>query len=151
MRGPNVFYEYWGNEEATREALRDGWYRTGDIGLRDADGYFFVHDRKKNLIISGGENVYPAEVEAVLERHPAVAEAGVHGIADAEWGQVVAAVLVARDTPPSDDDFTAWCAANLGGHRRPRRWRWVRALPCTATGKLQRQLLAQWPDDQRQD
>ena len=68
VRGPNVFFEYWGNEAATREALRDGWYRTGDIGRRDADGYFFVHDRKKNMIISGGENIYPAEVERVLRR-----------------------------------------------------------------------------------
>ena len=72
VRGPNVFYEYWGNEAATREALHDGWYRTGDIGLRDADGYFWVHDRKKNLIISGGENIYPAEVERVLLEHPDV-------------------------------------------------------------------------------
>ena len=70
VRGPNVFFEYWGNEAATREALRDGWYRTGDIGRRDADGYFFVHDRKKNMIISGGENIYPAEVERVLHAKP---------------------------------------------------------------------------------
>ena len=66
VRGPNVFFEYWGNAAATREALRDGWYHTGDIGARDADGYFYIHDRKKNMIISGGENIYPAEVERVL-------------------------------------------------------------------------------------
>jgi acyl-CoA synthetase (AMP-forming)/AMP-acid ligase II len=69
----------------------------------------------------------------------------VHGLADDEWGQVVAALLVARGTPPGDDDFAAWCAANLPAHRRPRRWRWVDALPRTATGKLQRQRLAAWP------
>jgi len=71
---PTCSIEYWGNEEATREALHDGWYRTGDIGRRDADGYFWVHDRKKNLIISGGENIYPAEVERVLLEHPDVSE-----------------------------------------------------------------------------
>ena len=87
VRGPNVFYEYWGNQEATREALRDGWYRTGDIGLRDSDGYFFVHDRKKNLIISGGENVYPAEVERVLLEHPDVVECGVIGRPDRQVGR----------------------------------------------------------------
>ncbi len=75
VRGPNVFFEYWGNAAATAETLRDGWYRTGDIGMRDADGYFFIHDRKKNMIISGGENIYPAEVERVLLEHPDVAEA----------------------------------------------------------------------------
>ncbi len=68
MRGPNVFFEYWGNAAATGEALRDGWYHSGDIGTRDADGYFIIHDRKKNMIISGGENIYPAEVERVLHR-----------------------------------------------------------------------------------
>ena len=87
VRGPNVFCEYWGNEEATREALHDGWYRTGDIGLRDADGYFWVHDRKKNLIISGGENIYPAEVERVLLEHPDVVECGVIGRPDATMGR----------------------------------------------------------------
>ena len=68
VRGPNVFVEYWGNAEATAEALREGWYHSGDIGTRDADGHFFIHDRKKNMIISGGENIYPAEVERVLGR-----------------------------------------------------------------------------------
>ena len=96
MRGPNVFCEYWGNEEATREALRDGWYRTGDIGHRDADGYFWVHDRKKNLIISGGENVYPAEVERVLLEHPDVSECGVIGRPDPRWDEVPVAYVIRR-------------------------------------------------------
>ena len=96
VRGPNVFYEYWGNQQATREALHDGWYRTGDIGLRDADGYFFVHDRKKNLIISGGENVYPAEVERVLLEHPDVVECGVIGRPDVRWDEVPVAYVIRR-------------------------------------------------------
>lgn len=143
IRGPGLFSGYE-EDGVLREPLAAGaWFATGDLGRVD-DGWLTVHGRRSDLIISGGENVYPAEVEAALERHPAVAEAGVHGVADAEWGQVVTALLVARCTPPSDSDFTAWCAANLGGHQRPRRWRWVRALPRTATGKLQRHLLAQW-------
>ena len=96
VRGPNVFFEYWGNAAATREALRDGWYRTGDIGRRDADGYFFVHDRKKNMIISGGENIYPAEVERVLLQHPDVADCGVIGRPDPRWDEVPVAYVIPR-------------------------------------------------------
>ena len=93
---PTCSDEYWGNEEATREALHDGWYRTGDIGLCDADGYFRVHDRKKNLIISGGENVYPAEVERVLLEHPDVVECGVIGRPDRRWDEVPVAYVIRR-------------------------------------------------------
>ena len=96
VRGPNVFFEYWGNAEATSEALHDGWYRTGDIGRRDADGYFWVHDRKKNLIISGGENIYPAEVERVLLEHPDVGECGVIGRPDPRWDEVPVAYVIRR-------------------------------------------------------
>ena len=96
VRGPNVFFEYWGNAEATREALHDGWYRTGDIGRRDKDGYFWVHDRKKNLIISGGENIYPAEVERVLLEHPDVVECGVIGRPDPKWDEVPVAYVIRR-------------------------------------------------------
>ncbi len=100
VRGPNVFYEYWGNEAATREALHDGWYRTGDIGLRDTDGYFWIHDRKKNLIISGGENIYPAEVERVLLEHPDVIECGVIGRLDPRWDEVPVAYVIKRAGSP---------------------------------------------------
>src|SRR6202166_17262 len=96
VRGPNVFCEYWGNEQATREALHDGWYRTGDIGLRDADGRFWVHDRKKNLIISGGENIYPAEGERVMVEPPDVAECGVIGRPDPRWDEVPVAYVIRR-------------------------------------------------------
>ena len=96
VRGPNVFCEYWGNAEATGKALHDGWYRTGDIGWRDADGYFYVHDRKKNMIISGGENIYPAEVERVLLEHPDVSECGVIGRPDPRWDEVPVAYVIRR-------------------------------------------------------
>ena len=114
VRGPNVFFEYWGNAQATAEALREGWYHSGDIGTRDADGHFFIHDRKKNLIISGGENIYPAEVERVLHAHPAVAEAAVIGRPDARWQEVPVAYLVPR----------------AGRHRQRRRDRGI--LPAAA-------------------
>src|SRR5207248_4690104 len=96
VRGPNVLTEYWGNKAATAEALRDGWFWTGDIAVRDADGYFTIHDRKKNMIVSGGENVYPAEVERALLDHAAVAEAAVIGVPDARWQEVPLAFVVLR-------------------------------------------------------
>src|SRR6476620_5380276 len=96
VRGPSVFFEYWGNEAATREALRNGWYHTGDIGTRDADGYFYVHDRQNNMIISGGENVHPSKNECVLHEHPAVAEAAVIGGPDAKAQDVPLGSVVTR-------------------------------------------------------
>ncbi len=142
LRGPSLFSGYEHGRTLSEPLPADGWFSTGDLGECDAAGYLTVHGRRSDLILSGGENVYPAEVEAQLERHPQIAEAGVYGIADVEWGQVVAAVLVARGEPPGDDDVAAWLASNLAGFKRPRRWRWAATLPRTATGKLQRQRLA---------
>ena len=96
MRGPNVFFEYWGNAAATGEALRDGWYHSGDIGTRDADGYFFIHDRKKNMIISGGENIYPAEIERVLHEHPGGRRGCRDRLSRRRWQEVPVAYVVAR-------------------------------------------------------
>jgi acyl-CoA synthetase (AMP-forming)/AMP-acid ligase II len=141
MRGPALFSGYERDGAVVEPLPADGWFATGDLGALDAEGFLTVHGRRTDLIVSGGENVYPAEVEAALERHPQVAEAGVHGVADAEWGQVVSAVLVPRGAPPGDEEFAAWCAANLAAFKRPRRWRWAEGLPRTATGKLQRHLL----------
>ena len=142
VRGPALFSGY--EEQGTvREPLApNGWFNTGDLGEQDADGFLTVHGRRTDLIISGGENIYPAEIEATLERHPAIAEAGVFGLPDAEWGHVVAVVLVAHGEPLKEADFTAWCAVNFANFKRPRHWRWASALPRTATGKLQRHLLA---------
>jgi fatty-acyl-CoA synthase len=144
VRGPNVFYEYWGNEEATREALHDGWYRTGDIGRRDADGYFWVHDRKKNLIISGGENIYPAEVERVLLEHPDVAECGVIGRADARWDEVPIAYVIRRKGCMVDAaGLQAHIQSQLARFKVPREIVFVEDLPRTALGKVQHFLLKQ--------
>jgi fatty-acyl-CoA synthase len=142
VRGPNVFFEYWGNETATSEALRDGWYFSGDIGTRDADGYFTIHDRKKNMIISGGENVYPAEVERVLHEHPAVAEAAVIGRADPKWQEVPVAYVVRRaESHTSADAILRYVEAQIARFKVPREVVFVDALPRNALGKVQHFLL----------
>src|SRR5882672_439435 len=144
VRGPNVFYEYWGNEEATRQALHEGWYRTGDIGRRDADGYFWVHDRKKNLIISGGENVYPAEVERVLLEHPEVAECGVIGSPDPRWDEVPVAYVIKRAGCLVDaEGLRAHVEIQLARFKVPREIVFVDDLPRTALGKVQHFMLKQ--------
>jgi fatty-acyl-CoA synthase len=144
VRGPNVFYEYWGNEEATREALHDGWYRTGDIGRRDADGYFWVHDRKKNLIISGGENIYPAEVERVLLEHPDVVECAVIGRPDPRWDEVPVAYVIRRSGHTIEaEDLRAHVLTQLARFKVPRDIVFVDDLPRTALGKVQHFMLRQ--------
>jgi fatty-acyl-CoA synthase len=138
VRGPNVFFEYWANETATREALHDGWYRTGDIGHRDADGYFWVHDRKKNMIISGGENIYPAEVERVLLEHPDVADCGVIGRPDAKWDEVPVAYVIPRAGCVADAEaLKAHVSMQLARFKVPREFVFVDDLPRTALGKVQ--------------
>jgi fatty-acyl-CoA synthase len=138
VRGPNVFFEYWGNGAATSEALHDGWYRTGDIGTRDADGYFWVHDRKKNMIISGGENVYPAEVERVLLEHPDVADVGVIGVPDPKWQEVpVAHVVLRAGCSVTAEALKAHVLTQLARYKQPRDIVFVTDLPRTALGKVQ--------------
>jgi fatty-acyl-CoA synthase len=144
VRGPNVFCEYWGNPEATSEALRDGWYRTGDIGRRDADGYFWVHDRKKNLIISGGENIYPAEVERVLLEHPDVVECGVIGRPDPKWDEVPVAYVIRRaGCTVEAEGLKAHVLTQLARFKVPRDIVFVDDLPRTALGKVQHFMLRQ--------
>jgi fatty-acyl-CoA synthase len=144
VRGPNVFCEYWSNEEATREALHDGWFRTGDIGRRDADGYFWVHDRKKNLIISGGENIYPAEVERVLSEHPDVSECGVIGRPDRRWDEVPVAYVIRRSGCSVDaEGLKVHVQAQLARFKVPRDIVFVDDLPRTALGKVQHFMLRQ--------
>jgi fatty-acyl-CoA synthase len=144
VRGLNVFTEYWRNEQATREALHDGWYRTGDIGRRDTDGYFWVHDRKKNLIISGGENIYPAEVERVLLEHPDIIECGVIGRPDPRWDEVPVAYVIRRaGCSVEADHLKAHVATQLARFKVPREFVFVDDLPRTALGKVQHFVLRQ--------
>jgi len=138
VRGPQVFFEYWGNAAATTETLRDGWYHSGDIGTRDADGHFFIHDRKKNMIISGGENIYPAEVERVLVAHADVAEAAVIGRADPKWQEVPVAYVVRRAGASCDGRaLEAHLLRELARFKVPRDYVFVDGLPRNAMGKVQ--------------
>jgi fatty-acyl-CoA synthase len=142
VRGPNVFFEYWGNAAATAETLREGWYHSGDIGVRDTDGHFFIHDRKKNMIISGGENIYPAEVERVLIAHPDVAEAAVIGRADPKWQEVPAAYVVRRAGCTVDARaLETHLLSQLARFKVPRDYVFVDALPRNAMGKVQHFIL----------
>jgi fatty-acyl-CoA synthase len=150
VRGPNVFFEYWGNAEATREALHDGWYRTGDIGLRDSDGYFWVHERKKNLIISGGENIYPAEVERVLLEHSGVAECGVIGRPDPRWDEVPVAYVIRRaGCDVEAEELKTHVLTQLARFKVPRAFVFVDDLPRTALGKVQHSVLRQMDENQQ--
>ncbi|MCE9671311.1 o-succinylbenzoate--CoA ligase [Myxococcus stipitatus] len=143
VRGPTVMAGYWRRPEATREALRDGWLHTKDLGVLDERGRLTVLSRRTDLIVRGGENVYPAEIEAVLVDHPAIAEAAVVGIPDARWGEVPVAFLVPRagHAPPDGETLTAWCRRCLAGFKQPARFIWREALPRNAMGKLERQVL----------
>jgi o-succinylbenzoate---CoA ligase len=146
VRGPMVTAGYHNNAEATAAAFQGGWFHTGDLGRLDEEGFLYVLDRRNDLIISGGENIYPAEVEAALLAHPAVAEAGVIGIPDAQWGQVpVAFVVPGRpelvEGQPTGDELLAFMRERLASYKVPRRIIFVEALPRTAAGKLRRNLL----------
>jgi fatty-acyl-CoA synthase len=138
VRGPNVFFEYWGNAAATAETLREGWYHSGDIGTRDADGHFFIHDRKKNMIISGGENIYPAEIERALIGHAEVAEAAVIGRADPKWQEVPVAYVARRAGSAIDARaLEGYLLGQLARFKVPREYVFIDALPRNAMGKVQ--------------
>lgn len=141
IRGPNVMQGYWKRPEATAEALRDGWLHTGDLGRVDEDGYFWVLGRKKEMIIRGGENVYPKEIEDVLFTHPAIADAAVVGEPDAKWGERVVAHVVARGAP-DPEALIDFCRERLARFKCPERIVFHEALPKTPTGKVQKHLLA---------
>lgn len=135
LRGPNVFAGYWERPEATAESFADGWFRTGDVGAIDPDGYVRIVGRAKDLIISGGYNVYPREVEDVLRRHPSVGDVAVVGVADPEWGEAVVAVIEGGD-PAADGALRELAAAELAPYKRPKRIVHVDALPRNALGKV---------------
>ena len=141
--GPLVMKGYWNKPAETAEAFRGGWFHSGDLVRQDEEGYIYVVDRKKDMIISGGENIYSAEVENVLAGHPKIAEAAVIGIPDPTWGETPLAVIVARDPadPPTDEDVEAHCRAHLAAYKRPRRIEIVEALPRNASGKVLKNIL----------
>ena len=143
IKGPSVSPGYWNQPELTAKAFVDGWFKTGDVARRDADGFTFIVDRAKDMFISGGENVYPAEVEAVLAQLPEVAQAAVIGVPDQRWGEVGKAFIVAASgTEVSTTTVLAHCAAQLAKFKVPASVEIVTALPVTGSGKVQKHLLA---------
>jgi acyl-CoA synthetase (AMP-forming)/AMP-acid ligase II len=137
VRGPCMMLGYWKQPEATNHALREGWMHTGDMGMLDQDGYLYVVDRKKDMIISGGENVYSTEVEAVLYQHPDILEAAVIGVPDPTWGETVKAVVVMKTGQRvSADEVRSFCRRRIAGYKVPRTVDFVDGLPKTASGKI---------------
>ncbi len=144
LRGDVVMKGYWGRPEATAEAVKNDWYHTGDLGKRDGNGYYFLLDRKKELIISGGANVYPREVEEVLLLHDGVLEVAVIGVPDRLWGESVMAIVVPRPgVKPTEHELLDLCRNHLAGYKKPRFFRFQKNLPRNAYGKiLKRELKA---------
>jgi long-chain acyl-CoA synthetase len=143
VRGPVVMRGYYGNEAATREAIEpDGWLHTGDIARMDAEGYVYVVDRKKDMIVTGGYNVYPAELERVIVAHPAVAMVAVGGQPDEVKGELAVAYVVLKDGARADEEsILAYCREHLATYKMPRAVRFVADLPQTSTGKVMRRAL----------
>lgn len=143
LRGGGVMQGYWRRPDLTKDVLVDGHLRTGDLGRIDEEGYIFLVDRKSNMIITGGENVYPKEVEDALARHPDVIEVAVVGLPDEKWGEAVSALVVARaGSGLSEQDIFRYARSHLTGYKRPRVIRFVAALPKTTVGKVDRRALA---------
>jgi acyl-CoA synthetase (AMP-forming)/AMP-acid ligase II len=144
-RGPMVMEGYLGRPDATAEAFAGGWFHSGDLAMRDDEGYLWLVDRKKDLIVSGGENVYPAEIERVLREHPAVADAAVIGVPHPRWVETpVAFVVCTEGSWPGESELVAHCRRKLAGYKKPSAFRFVDALPRNAAGKvLKRQLRAE--------
>jgi len=137
VKGPNVFAGYWRNPEATAAVFADGWLLTGDLAERDGEGYYRIAGRLKDLVISGGENIYPAEIEDVLHAHPDVSEAAVIGIPDERWGEVCLAFVALRvDTAVEEEALLEWCRGRLARFKVPRGVRFVDALPRSAMNKV---------------
>jgi fatty-acyl-CoA synthase len=135
VRGPNIFPGYWRNDAATSEAFRDGWLLTGDVAERDDEGNYRIRGRLKDMVVSGGENVYPAEIEAVLHEHPAVADAAVVGVPDERWGEVCAAFVVLAE-PASEDELHEHCVRRLARFKVPKSFHVVAELPRNSMGKI---------------
>ncbi|MED5410941.1 MAG: long-chain-fatty-acid--CoA ligase [Pseudomonadota bacterium] len=137
VRGPQVMTGYWNRPDATAETLKGGWMHTGDAARMDEHGYIYIQDRIKDMIVSGGENIYPAEVENALFQHPAVVDAAVIGIPSEQWGESVLAFLVVQgDEKPTTEDLIEFCRSHLAGYKLPRQVEFVDVLPRNASGKV---------------
>jgi acyl-CoA synthetase (AMP-forming)/AMP-acid ligase II len=142
VRSPVVMKGYWNKPDATAASIRDGWMRTGDAAYMDEDGYVFIYDRVKDMIVTGGENVYPAEVENALFGHPSIADAAVIGVPDDAWGEAVKAIVVLKSGAPQDAaDIIAWARARIANYKAPKSVDFVDAIPRNLSGKILRREL----------
>ena len=143
-RAPIVMKGYWNKPEATAEAIREGWMHTGDAAYRDEDGFIYIYDRVKDMIVTGGENVYPAEVENAIFGHPDVADVAVIGVPDEKWGESVKAVVVRKAGATVDaDSIIAWAREKIAGYKAPKSVDFATAIPRNLTGKILRRELRQ--------
>jgi long-chain acyl-CoA synthetase len=143
LRGENILKGYFKNPEATERAFRNGWFHTGDIGYRDREGFFYIVDRKTDMIIRGGENIYPREIDEVLYQHPAVAAAATIGIPDPLYGEEVAGFIVLKEgMKTSEEELIAHCKSQLADYKCPKTVRIVADIPKGPTGKLLKRELA---------
>jgi acyl-CoA synthetase (AMP-forming)/AMP-acid ligase II len=152
-RGGGTMLGYWNRPQDTADAVRDGWFHTGDAGTQDADGFFYIKDRIKDMIVSGGENIYPAELESVLAGHPAIADVAVIGVPDDQWGEAVKAVVVRKPGQDlSAEELIEWSRSRLAGYKRPRSVDFTEAIPRNPSGKILKRELRQpyWEGATRQ-
>jgi acyl-CoA synthetase (AMP-forming)/AMP-acid ligase II len=141
VRGPHIMTGYWNREEATAETIVDGWLHTGDVATMDAEGFVYIQDRVKDMIISGGENVYPAEIENVISGMPGVTEVGVIGVPSEKWGESPLAIVVRSDESVTADDVMAWCDGKLARFKLPKAVEFTDAIPRNPTGKILKRVL----------
>lgn len=144
IKGPNVMMGYWNNEEATAKVIKDDWFATGDMARMDEDGYFYIADRKKDMIIAGGYNIYPREVEDVLYEHPAVQEVAVIGVADEYRGETVKAFIILKeDISATEEELSAFCKENMASYKTPKLFEFRDELPKSLVGKILRRELVE--------
>lgn len=143
LRGPMCMQGYWHNDKATQETIKDGWLYTGDLVRKDSEGYYYVVGRKKDMFISGGENVYPTEIEQILHAHPAILEVAVIGVPDEKWGEVGKAFIVLNNTQVTADDIQKYCQQNLAKFKIPKHFIFLDSLPKGDSGKILKKKLAE--------
>ncbi|MEZ4552091.1 MAG: AMP-binding protein, partial [Desulfobacterales bacterium] len=142
ISGTNLMKGYWKRPDATAAALKDGWLYSGDMAKMDADGFLYILDRKKDMIISGGENIYPAEIEDLLLGHPKIADAGVIGCPDDKWGEAVKAVIVLKDGEElTPEQLVEWCQGKIARFKIPKKVEITSEIPRTPTGKILKRVL----------
>ncbi len=141
VRGPHVMIEYWNRPEATAESLRDGWLHTGDVAVADEEGFIYIQDRIKDMVISGGENVYPAEIEAVLMTHPDIIEAGVIGQPSERWGESPFAIIVRRRPDLTEREVIEFCRGKLAAFKQPKGVAFIDVIPRNPSGKILKRIL----------